>query len=100
MFELTLMPANKKYLLNTRWARTSKILAAFLGGLLATMALHMAFAVWGDEKVVIVTSLYSIFIIWPLFMLMVYWIKKPWKSWVILLSVTVFFGVLTYLGKM
>ena len=93
------MPANKKYLIKSPWTRTSKVLAAFLGGLLATLALHLAFAVWGDEKIVLSTTLYSFFLIWPLFMLMVYWIKKPWQSWAILLSVIVIFGIITYLGK-
>ncbi|MEM9859705.1 MAG: hypothetical protein AAF843_20295 [Bacteroidota bacterium] len=94
------MPANKKYLLNTRLGRTSKILAAIFGSLFATMSFHVAAAVWTDPINALVTSLFSIFIIWPLLMLMVYWIAKPWKSWTILLSITLIFGVLTYLGKM
>ena len=94
------MPANKKYLLNTRLGRTSKVLAALFGSMLASIALHLALALWVGYKYVIPTSIYSIFIVWVGFMLLVYWIKKPWKSWVLLLTVILISTVGIVLGKM
>ncbi|MEM9142620.1 MAG: hypothetical protein AAGA86_06500 [Bacteroidota bacterium] len=94
------MPANKKYLLRTRWGRTSKVLAALLGSMLASIALHLALALWFGFKYVIPTSIFSIFIVWVGFMLVVYWIKKPWKSWILLLTVILVSTAGIILGKM
>ncbi|MEM9361358.1 MAG: hypothetical protein AAGA43_01935 [Bacteroidota bacterium] len=94
------MPANKKYLLKTKLGRTSKVIAAFLGSMIASISLHLALAFWLGFTYVIPTSIYSIFIVWVGFMLLVYWIKKPWKSWVMLLSVILASVVGIVLGKM
>jgi len=94
------MPANKKYLLNSRLGRTSKILAALLGSMLASITLHLALALWIGYTYVIPTSIYSIFIVWVGFMLTVYWIKKPWKSWVLLLTVILISVAGIVVGKM
>ena len=94
------MPANKKYLLKTRLGRTSKITAALFGSMIASISLHLALALWLGFTYVIPTSIYTIFIVWVGFMLLVYWIKKPWKSWILLLSVILVSVVGIVLGKM
>lgn len=81
------MPANKKYLLKTGWARASKVLAALLGSLAASLALHIALALWVGFDYVLPTSTFSVFIVWTGFMLLVYRIEKPWKSWAVLLII-------------
>ena len=78
------MPANKKYLLKTKWSRASKLLAAIPGSLAASLALHIALALWLGFDYVIPTSTFSIFIVWTGLMLLVYRIEKPWKSWAVL----------------
>ncbi|MEM8999547.1 MAG: hypothetical protein AAGB24_04720 [Bacteroidota bacterium] len=80
--------------------RTSKVLAAFLGSMLASIGLHMALALWVGFKYVIPTSIFSIFIVWVTFMLMVYWIRKPWKSWGLLLLVILISTAGIIIGKM
>ena len=94
------MPANKKYLLQSRLGRTSKILGALLGSMVASISLHLALALWVGFTYVIPTSIFSIFIVWVGFMLLVYWIKKPWKSWVLLLTVILVSAAGIVLGKM
>ncbi|MEM9834441.1 MAG: hypothetical protein AAF944_27685 [Bacteroidota bacterium] len=94
------MPANKKYLLESPWTRTSKVVAAILGGFLATASMHVALSYVFGVEVVFMTALYSVFIMWPLFMLMVYWIEKPWISWAILMGIFLVSSIGTYFGKM
>ncbi|MEM6725423.1 MAG: hypothetical protein AAF598_15385 [Bacteroidota bacterium] len=94
------MPANKKYLLKSKWARASKIIAAILGGFLATISLHGALAILIGFDYVLPTSLFSTFIVWSIFMLVVYWVDKPWKSWSVLLSVTLVCSVVIFIWKM
>lgn len=81
------MPANKKYLLKTGWARASKVLAAILGSFVASLALHIALALCVGFDYVLPTSTFSVFILWTGFMLLVYRIEKPWKSWAVLLII-------------
>lgn len=80
--------------------RTSKILAALLGSMVASISLHLALALWLGFTYVVPTSIYTIFIIWVGFMLLVYWIKKPWKSWVLLLTIILVSIGGIILGKM
>ncbi|MEM8897650.1 MAG: hypothetical protein AAGC85_06075 [Bacteroidota bacterium] len=94
------MPAKKKYLHQSGWDKAGKVTAAFFGGLFATMGLHMAAALWLDMQTVFSTTLYSFFIIWPLMMVGVYWIRKPWISWAVMMGICLFSGVFIYLGKM
>lgn len=94
------MPANKKYLLKTRLGRTSKILAVMLGSLVASITLHLALAPWLGREYVVPTSIFSFLIVWVAFMVLVYWIQKPWKSWLLLLLVILVSGIGIYLGKM
>ena len=94
------MPANKKHLLKTRLGRASKILAVLLGSLFASIALHLVLAVWLGKAYVVPASTFSFLIIWVAFMVWVYWIKKPWKSWLMLLLVILISGIGIYLGKL
>lgn len=93
------MPANKKYLLKSGWARASKVLAAILGSLAACLALHMALALWVGFDYVLPTSTFSVFIVWTGLMLLVYRIEKPWKSWAVLLIILLICVTGIVLGK-
>ncbi|MEM9721900.1 MAG: hypothetical protein AAGA10_21725 [Bacteroidota bacterium] len=91
------MPAKAKYLSNG-WVRFSKFMAAFFGAYLATMLSHMAIAKnVPNDTPVLLTSIYSGFIVWVGFMIMVYLIKKAWISWAILLSVCLVSSLLIFL---
>ena len=94
------MPANKKYLIKSPWIRFSKLLAAILGGFMLSIAIHMVLGLWIDLHLVLVTSVFSVFIIWTVLMLAVYWIKSPLKAWVVILITLIICGAAIYLGKM
>ncbi|MDO5968257.1 hypothetical protein Q4Q35_00415 [Flavivirga aquimarina] len=93
------MPANKKYLIQSSWIKASKFLAAFLGSLFATMMAHIALSYIFDQRIVLVTALYSTLIIWPLLILVVYWIKKAWISWIIFLFIIILSTIVIYILK-
>lgn len=94
------MPANKKYLTKSPWTRFSKVLAAILGGFLVSIGVHHALALWVDMGIMVVTSVFSIFILWAVLMLVVYWIESPLKVWAIFLITLVICSVAIYFGKM
>ena len=94
------MPANKKYLAKSPWTKFSKLLAAILGGFLVSIGIHFTLALWVDMRTVIVTSIFSIFILWTILMLAVYWIKSPLKVWAIILLTLIICSAAIYFGKM
>lgn len=91
------MPAKAKYL-SSGWARFSKIAAAIPGGYTAAVFIHLAVAgnVPNDTPVLL-TSTYSVFLVWCGFMIMIYLVKKTWISWLILLSVILISGLLIFI---
>ncbi|SHJ20379.1 hypothetical protein [Pseudozobellia thermophila] len=92
------MPANSKYLDPRVGHRIAKISAAILGGLLVTLAFHLALAAWFDKTTVIITSTYSAFILWVVLMMVAFMARSGLKIWGIYLALTLIFGGLTYLG--
>lgn len=94
------MPANKKYLAKSPWTKSSKLLAAILGGFLVSIGIHFVLALWLDMRTVMVTSVFSIFILWAILMLLVYWMKSPGKAWAIILLTLIICGAAIYFGKM
>lgn len=94
------MPANKKYLIKSPWIKFSKLMAAILGGFIVSIAIHLALALWIDLSLVLVTSIFSVFIIWAVLMLVVYWMKSPLKAWGLLLLTLIICSAAIYLGKM
>ena len=93
------MPANKKYLLKTRLGRTSKILASIFGGLTASLGILTALALLTDPDYVLLSIWFVFPLLWASIIVVVYWIKKPWKAWVLLLSVILSCVVAIYFLK-
>jgi hypothetical protein len=93
------MPANKKYLIKSSWAKGSKVIAAILGSFVASMSLHLALTYWLPRPTVLITSTFSVFVIWILLMLWVYAAETAIKSWLILGSILVLSAILVILGK-
>ncbi|GAA3620472.1 hypothetical protein [Flavivirga jejuensis] len=93
------MPANKKYLTKSNWTRASKIIAVTLIAPVASINFHLALAFFIGFAYVVPTSLFSIFILWGFFMVLVYWIKKVWVSWLILLVIILFSVLYIYYAK-
>ena len=93
------MPANKKYLTQSKWQRFAKITAGFLGGYLVTIAIHMAVAVWFGSKNTVITMSYSGFILWAALLIIAFIPKNGWKTWSVYLVITELFSAVIYLGK-
>ncbi len=92
------MPANTKYL-SSNWQRFAKITAGFIGGYFVTISLHMAMAYIFDYTTVIITSTFTGFILWMIFMVVAFLAKNGWKIWAIYILVTLLFSILIYIGK-
>lgn len=93
------MPANSKYLTQSKGQRFLKISAAILGGYMLSTAVHLALALWLDHTTVLITATFSGFILWSVLMVLAFLAKNGWKIWGIYLLLTAFFAVLIYLGK-
>ena len=81
------------------WAKTSKVLAAIVGGLLGSLGVHMSLALAIGYTYVVPTSVFTVFIVWVCFMLVVYWVEKPWKAWGILGLIIATSAIIIYLLK-
>ena len=91
------MPAKAKYL-SSGWTRFSKVMAAIFGAYFATMTFHIAIAKnVPNDTPVLLTSVYSTFLIWCGLMIMIFLVKKAWVSWVILVSIILSGGLLIFI---
>lgn len=93
------MPANTKYLTQSKWQRFAKITAAILGGYLVSVSFHLALASWFNRANIMITMAFTGFILWVALMVVAFLAKKAWKIWLIYLGITLFFSVLIYLGQ-
>ena len=93
------MPANPKYLTQSKTQRFAKISAAILGGYFVSVSFHLALAAWFDRGTVIITSAFSGFIIWVTLMVIAFLAKNGWKIWAIYLLLTIVLSAVVYLGK-
>ncbi|UII25717.1 hypothetical protein LVD15_20775 [Fulvivirga maritima] len=94
------MPANKKYLAKSGWTKASKLLASLVGGVVASVSIHLALALWLGAEYIAPISLCSIFMLWGFFMAIVYWIKKPWMAWSVLTLVSLISIGFIYIEKL
>ncbi|WP_108868474.1 hypothetical protein [Aquimarina aquimarini] len=93
------MPANPKYLSQNFWQRFAKISAGILGGYLIAAFIHIALAFWSDYKTVLITSIYSMYILWVTFMIIPFLFKNGWKIWALYSILITILGVLIHFGK-
>ncbi len=93
------MPANPKYLTQSKWQRFLKITAAILGGYFVSVTFHLALASWFDRANVLITMAFTGFILWVGLMVVAFLAKSGWKIWGIYLLLTVLFCGIIYLGQ-
>ena len=93
------MPANPKYLTQSKWQRFAKITAAILGGYFVSVSFHLALASWFNRANVVMTMAYSGFILWVVLMVLAFLAKSGLKIWGIYLLLTLVFSLLIYLGQ-
>ena len=93
------MPANPKYLTQSKWQRFAKITAAILSGYLVSISFHVALASWFDRANIMITMAFSGFILWVALMVVAFLSKNGWKIWLIYLGISLLFLGILYLGQ-
>lgn len=93
------MPANPKYLTQSKWQRFAKITAAILGGYFVSVTFHLALAAWFSRPDVLMTMAFTGFILWVLLMVVAFLAKSAWKIWAVYTLLTLLFCLFIYLGQ-
>ena len=93
------MPANPKYLTQSKWQRFAKITAAILGGYFVSVTFHLALASWLNRANILMTMAFSGFILWVALMVVAFLAKSGWKIWGIYIFLTLVFSLFIYLGQ-
>jgi Ca2+/Na+ antiporter len=93
------MPANPKYLTQSKWQRFAKITAAILGGYFVSITFHLALASWFNRANILMTMAFSGFIFWVALMVIAFLAKSGWKIWGIYILLTLIFSLFIYLGQ-
>ncbi len=94
------MPANPKYLTTSKWQRFAKISAGIIGGYFVAVSFHLALALWLNHKIVLISSLYTLFILWGVLLILPFLFKNGWKAWLYYISIIIICGVAIYFGKL
>lgn len=93
------MPANPKYLNKSPWQQFAKLSAGILGGYIISSLLHMVLALFiFPHKIVIATSIVTLFIVWCTLLIIPYLFKNGWKVWGIYLFIIIILYILFYIG--
>lgn len=91
------MPANPKYLTQSKWQKFAKLSAGILGGYLISALLHMVFILLLPfHKEALVSSTFSLFIVWVVLLIIPYLFKNGWKVWGLYVVAILFLSVLFY----
>jgi hypothetical protein len=91
------MPANKKYLASNG-QRALKIIAGVLFGYILSMMVHNFLgAVIPNKAVIVMTTAYSSFFVWVLFMILAFLAKNGWKILVIYMVTSAILAALIFI---
>ena len=93
------MPANPKYLTQSKWQRFAKITAAILGGYFVAVTFHLALAAWFNRANILMTMAFTGFILWVALMVIAFLAKNGWKIWGLYILLTLVFSLFIYLGQ-
>ncbi|MDN3593942.1 hypothetical protein [Zunongwangia endophytica] len=95
------MPANKKHLTKSFHQKFAKLTAGFLGGYAISALFHMLLAFWlPDHKLVLITSIFTLFLLWMVLLIIPYLFKNGWKIWGIYFLITLLLYGGVYFGKL
>lgn len=94
------MPANPKYLTKSPWQQFAKLISGIIGGYIISALFHMCLALWmPNHKEVLITTIYTHFILWVVLLMLPYLFKNGWKILglyvvvIILLYIAFHFGI-------
>ncbi len=93
------MPAKKEYL-SSPSQKALKVSAAILGGYFVSASFHLMLAsVTGHKEIIMLTSTFSLFLMWGIVMIITFLAHNGWTIWGLYLGLTLLFLLLTYLTK-
>lgn len=89
------MPANPKYLNKSTWQRFAKISSGIIGGYVVTALFHMCLVLClPNSKEVLITSIFSFFLIWLTLSLVPFLFSNGWKIWGLYMFISIIlFGI-------
>jgi hypothetical protein len=94
------MPANTKYLTKSSWQKTAKITAGIIGGYIITALFHLSLALWLPyHKEILITSIYTVFILWGILLIIPFLFKNGWKTWLLYIVISILLYGIYFLGK-
>ena len=94
------MPANSKYLTISPWQQFAKISSGILGGYVVTALFHMCLALWLPySREVLITSIYTHFLVWCTLMIVPFLFKNGWKVWGLYILISALLYILYYYGN-
>ncbi len=94
------MPANPKHLTPSSSQQFAKISAGLIGGYIITALLHMCLALWlPNPKAIIITSIYTHFMVWCALLIVPFLFKNGWASWRLYLIISIVLYVIFYFGN-
>lgn len=94
------MPANTKYLTTSSWQQFAKITAGIIGGYIISALFHMSLALWlPNPKEVLITSIYTHYIVWTALLIVPYLFKNGWKAWGVYIVVAILLYIAFYFGN-
>lgn len=94
------MPANPKYLSESPWQKLAKISAGLIGGYIISALLHLCLILWlPSPKKILITSIYTIFIVWGALLVIPYLFKNGWKAWALYGIISIALYGIYYLGN-
>lgn len=94
------MPANPKHLNKSPGQQFAKISSGILGGYIITALLHMSLALWlPNSKEVLITSIFTMFIVWCVLLIIPFLFKNGWKAWGLYILISLLLYVIYFLGN-
>ncbi|MBE7659402.1 hypothetical protein [Tenacibaculum finnmarkense] len=94
------MPANTKYLTTSAWQKAIKIISGILGGYIISALLHLALTLFLPyQKELLITSIYTLFIIWVTLIIVPFLFKNAWKVFLLYSLVILVLFSIVYYGK-
>lgn len=94
------MPANLKHLTKSPWQQFAKISSGILGGYIISALVHMCLPLWLPfPKEVLITSIFTLFIVWCVLLIVPFLFKNGWKAWLLYLVIIAILFIIYYLGN-
>lgn len=87
------MPANKKYLTHSPFRRWLKITAGFFGGYGVMISFFLMLTCFFERKNVLMTGVFTGYILWAVLLLLAFLTKSGWKIWLIYIALTLLFSL-------